>query len=253
MLSFLSFFSPTSRKKFPRKPVSFVAGVLSGSHWSAGNREHKGWRAGFKWGVGGCFGGVVEVGTSSAWESFPVSVLLCRNLKVRTPWLKLMYHWGRSNKGSRVYRKSAEARLGKKKKKDVELWRSPRGGPCGDWYRSCRSEGMLPWSISSRMFPESRYYAGESLWVPQIVGAWAKSFQTGVLWLEMTVYAVCRISVPRWVTETLCLSPGRVSVYCDMCCTVCARRFIGLTFFFFASLDTVRQPLTLLAGIFNRF
>lgn len=116
MLSFLSFFSPTSRKKFPRKPVSFVAGVLSGSHWSAGNREHKGWRAGFKWGVGGCFGGVVEVGTSSAWESFPVSVLLCRNLKVRTPWLKLMYHWGRSNKGSRVFRKSAEARLEKKKR-----------------------------------------------------------------------------------------------------------------------------------------
>lgn len=43
------FFS-TSREKFPRKPVSFVAGVLSGSHWSAGNREHKGSRAAFKWG-----------------------------------------------------------------------------------------------------------------------------------------------------------------------------------------------------------
>lgn len=48
--SAFDFFPSTSWEKFPRKPVSFVAGVLSGSHWSAGNREHKGSRAGFKWG-----------------------------------------------------------------------------------------------------------------------------------------------------------------------------------------------------------
>lgn len=46
----LIFFFPSSCEKFPRKPVSFVVGVLSGSHWSAGNREHKGSRVAFKWG-----------------------------------------------------------------------------------------------------------------------------------------------------------------------------------------------------------
>lgn len=44
----LTFFFCTSREKFPRKLVSFVAEDLSGSHWSAGNREHKGLRACFK-------------------------------------------------------------------------------------------------------------------------------------------------------------------------------------------------------------
>lgn len=48
--SFDFFFFPPSCEKFPRKPVSFVVGVLSGSHWSAGNREHKGSRVAFKWG-----------------------------------------------------------------------------------------------------------------------------------------------------------------------------------------------------------
>lgn len=48
--SSFDFFSPPSCEKFPRKPVSFVVGVLSGSHWSAGNREHKGSRVAFKWG-----------------------------------------------------------------------------------------------------------------------------------------------------------------------------------------------------------
>lgn len=42
------FFFCTSWGKFPRKLVSFVAKDLSGSHWSAGNREHKGLRACFK-------------------------------------------------------------------------------------------------------------------------------------------------------------------------------------------------------------
>lgn len=77
------FFPPTSWEKFPRKPVSFVAWVLSGSHWSAGNREDKGSSAGFKWGW--------EVVGLWRWEPVqpenhsPVShVPLCRNLKVRT-------------------------------------------------------------------------------------------------------------------------------------------------------------------------
>lgn len=48
--SSFDFFFPPSCEKFPRKPVSFVVGVLSGSHWSAGNREHKGSRVAFKWG-----------------------------------------------------------------------------------------------------------------------------------------------------------------------------------------------------------
>lgn len=69
--------------EFPRKPVSFVAGVLSGSHWSAGNREHKGpGELVLKMGGGrlpGCGGGnqfELEI-------QFPVSLVAhCRTLEV---------------------------------------------------------------------------------------------------------------------------------------------------------------------------
>lgn len=37
-------------------------GVLSGSHWSAGNREHKSWRAAFSGRVGGTGFGVLWKG-----------------------------------------------------------------------------------------------------------------------------------------------------------------------------------------------
>lgn len=55
-LPLIFFFLLLVGRSFQGYRVLLWPGVLSGSHWSAGNREHKGSRACFKWGVGGCRG-----------------------------------------------------------------------------------------------------------------------------------------------------------------------------------------------------